>query len=269
MIRYSMIFNIVIVVTSVSLVIAGVVFLPIKILANHSYYLAVLVFFMTEILLLFGIFEPRFALFGKVFWIGSKKSRHISITFDDGPNEPYTSRILDILKEYDIRATFFVIGENASKFPETIKRELREGHEVGNHTYNHKVFPLKSPNYIHNQIKMTSDLIEGITKIRPKLFRTPHGWRNPYVNTIAKKEGLTTVAWTLGVWDTDRPGVDIIIHRTLKGIKNGCVLLLHDGRGTEHEADSSQLVEALPVIINEAKRLGYKFLTLSEMIRDK
>jgi peptidoglycan-N-acetylglucosamine deacetylase len=267
-----MIVKIIIVITLISLAIAGITFWSVNLLTDHgllSYFVTISIFLLAETLLLLGTLERRFSIFGRVFWRGSKEKRAISITFDDGPNEPYTSQILDILKEQDVKATFFVIGENVSKFPETIKRELREGHEIGNHTFNHDVFPLKSPNYIHNQLKMTSDLIEEIIKIRPKLFRASHGWRNPYVNAIAKKEGLITVAWTLGVWDTDRPGADVITHRTLKSIKNGCVLLLHDGRGTEHEADSSQLVEALPVIINEAKRQGYKFLTLSEMTRDK
>jgi peptidoglycan-N-acetylglucosamine deacetylase len=227
------------------------------------------VLLLTETLLLLGTFERRFALFGRIFWRGSKHHKAISITFDDGPNDPYTSQILDILKEFNVKATFFVIGQNASMFPETLKREIEEGHEIGNHTHNHEVIPLKSPNYIRNQIIKTSDLIANATGIHPRLFRTPHGWRNPYVKSIATQEKLTTVAWTLGVWDTDRPGTDLIIKRTLKGIKEGCILLLHDGRGTEHEADSSQLVKALPVIINEAKKQGYKFLTLSEMMRDK
>lgn len=225
-------------------------------------------FLGVETILLYGVLERRSPIFGRIFWRGSKEIRAISITFDDGPNEPYTSQILDILREFNVKATFFVIGKNAQVFPDTVRRELKEGHEVGNHTYAHEALPLKSPLYIRDQIKRTSDLIERITGARPRFFRAPHGWRNPWVTRIAEEEGCIPVAWTWGVWDTDRPGAEVIVRRTLKGLKNGGILLLHDGRGTEHRTDSSQSVAALPVIIKETQQSGYKFLTLSEMMKE-
>jgi peptidoglycan/xylan/chitin deacetylase (PgdA/CDA1 family) len=225
-------------------------------------------FVLVEGILLYGILERRAPIFGRVFWRGPKRLHAISLTFDDGPNEPYTSQILDILAEFEVKATFFVLGENAEKFPETLRREVGDGHEIGNHTFNHHVLPLRSGRHIRHEIARTSDLIEKATGVRPKFFRAPHGWRNPWVNRAARKEGCIPVAWTLGVWDTDRPGKEKIVQRTLKGLRNGCVLLLHDGRGNESTADSSQLVEALPIIISEARRAGYRFLTISEMMKE-
>lgn len=215
---------------------------------------------------LYGIFERRAPVFGRIFWRGSQNLHAIALTFDDGPNEPYTSGVLDILREFRVNATFFVIGENVERFPGVVRRTAAEGHELANHTYDHEVLPLRWPGPIRNQIKRTSDLIEKTTGRRPGLFRAPHGWRNPWVNRIAREEGCVPVAWTVGVWDTDRPGAEVIVQRTLKGLGNGCVLLLHDSRGTERGADASQLVTALPAILQEAQRQGYRFLTLSEMV---
>ncbi len=225
-------------------------------------------FLIVELLLIYAVFDRSAPVFGRIFWKGPKDLFAISITFDDGPNEPYSSRILDILKSLDVKATFFVLGERAERFPDMVRRAVTEGHEIGNHTYNHEVLPLKSPSYIRDQIQKTTDLVEKISGARPRLFRAPHGWRNPWLNRSALTAGCTPVAWTLGVWDTDRPGADVIVQRTLKGLKNGCVLLFHDGCGTQHGADASQLVEALPVIVKEAQRLGYKFLKLSDMIQE-
>jgi len=86
------------------------------------------------------------------------------------------------------------------------------------------------------------------------------------VDGIARESGCTPVAWTLGVWDTDRPGAETIVRRTLDGVCDGCVLLLHDGRGVEQSADSSQLIQALPAILEELRHRGYLFVTLSEMM---
>jgi len=226
------------------------------------------VMLFVEAALVTGIFERRAPIFGKIFWRGPKKLRAISITFDDGPNEPYTSHVLDILRTSGIKATFFCIGENIEIFPDAVKRAADEGHEIANHGYDHGVLPLKSPSRIRDQIVKTSDLVERITSARPAFFRASHGWRNPWVNRIARDAGCLPVAWTLGVWDTDGSGANVIRRRALEGLANGCILLLHDGRGTERGADASRLVEALPGIIRGAREAGYDFLTLSEMARE-
>ena len=221
-----------------------------------------------EALLLVGVFERRSSVFGRVFWRGPARGRAVSLTFDDGPNEPYTSLVLDILKRFNVRATFFLIGENVETYPAAARRAAAEGHELGNHGWNHEVLPLKTPARIRDQIVRTSEAIGNITGTRPVLFRASHGWRNPWVNRIANEAGCESVAWTLGVWDTDRPGAREIVRRTMKGLAGGCVVLLHDGRGTEHGTDAGELVEALPEIIEGALKAGYRFLTLSEMMRE-
>jgi peptidoglycan/xylan/chitin deacetylase (PgdA/CDA1 family) len=227
-----------------------------------------LVFILTEAVLLFAVFERRAPVFGRIVWRGSAHERHIALTFDDGPNEPFTGRILDILARLGVTAAFFVIGENAERFPDVLHRANAEGHEIGNHTYGHDVLPLKSTRFIQNEITRTSDIIESITGKRPTLFRAPHGWRNPWLGRAARRAGVEPIAWSLGVWDTDRPGAEAIVRRTMKGLRNGCILLLHDGRGVERDADSSQLVDALPRIIDGARNAGFRFVPLSTLIKE-
>ncbi len=263
-----MIFKIVLAANLISFILSGIVFIIIRIISGwFSLVYFIIIFLITDAFLIYGTFERKSFIFGKTFWKSQKSDMAISITFDDGPNEPYTSQILNILDTFNIKATFFVIGENVELYPDIVRKIANNEHEIGNHSYNHEVLPLKSPAFTKNQIRKTSDLIEKVAGVRPELFRAPHGWRNPWVNRIAKEEGCTPVAWTLGVWDTDHPGVETIINRTLGKIQSGCVLLLHDGRGTEQNPDSSQLVEALPIIIQKCKEKGYRFLKLSEMIK--
>ena len=226
-------------------------------------------FLIAEAVLLYGVFERRAPVFGKIFWRGPRDLPEIALTFDDGPNEPFTSKILDILKERGVGATFFVLGQNAEKYPETLKRIAAEGHEIGNHTWSHEVLPLKLPGEIGEEIERTGSVIEKASGVRPRFFRAPHGWRNPWVDRTVRAKGLIPVAWTLGVWDTDRPGAALIAQRTIEGAENGCVLLLHDGRGTEDRADSSQLAEALPAIVDSLRGRGYRFVSLSRMMEPR
>jgi len=235
--------------------------------AFRNFPLGFIVFFLLIAgTLIFAVLERRAPIFGRIFWKGTPGLNRIALTFDDGPNEPFTSKIIAILEQYGVRATFFVIGSSCERLPDSVKRLSDAGHEIGNHTWSHEVLPLKLPSGIREDIMKTSAIIEKCTGKGPEFFRAPHGWRNPWVDRIARESGCTPVAWTLGVWDTDRPGAETIVRRTLNGVRDGCVLLLHDGRGLEREADSSQLLQALPTIVEELRHRGYQFVTLSEMM---
>lgn len=222
-------------------------------------------FLVVDTVVLYAMLERRAPLFGRILWRGPTSRAVVSLTFDDGPNEPYTSRVLDVLRQADVKATFFVLGTNAERYPEAVRRIVADGHQLGNHTRDHAVLPLRGPRDIRSTIRSTSDMIEKICGVRPRLFRAPHGWRNPWVDPIAREEGCEPVAWTLGVYDTNRPGAEVIRQRVLDGLGNGCIILLHDGRGLEWHADASQVVEALPGIIEATRRRGYVFATVSQL----
>jgi peptidoglycan-N-acetylglucosamine deacetylase len=216
---------------------------------------------------LFAMLERRAPLFGRVFWHGSTGQPLIALTFDDGPTPRDTRLILDVLRAEGVPATFFVIGSRVERWPDIVAREVAEGHEIGNHGFDHRVLPLRGPAFIRDQVRRTSDAIERASGRRPAVFRASHGWRNPWVNREAARAGCATVGWTLGVWDTDRPGADVIRRRVLAGVAPGCVLLLHDGRGMDEDADASQVVEALPGIVRALKAKGFRFVTVSELMR--
>jgi peptidoglycan/xylan/chitin deacetylase (PgdA/CDA1 family) len=173
------------------------------------------------------------------------------------------------MHQHSAKATFFVLGENVRKYPEAIIRAIKDGHEIGNHGCSHQALPLRSVRFIREEIRQTSDLIEREVGLRPGLFRAPYGWRNPWVNVCAKKLGCTPVAWTAGARDFTHPGVDVIVKRCVKKLKNGCILLFHDGCRTKDKADTSQVVAALPIILSEAQKAGFHFVTVSEMLKHK
>jgi peptidoglycan/xylan/chitin deacetylase (PgdA/CDA1 family) len=219
-------------------------------------------------LLLYAMLERRASLFGRIVWRGRADQPRVALSFDDGPNEPYTSQLLEVLREHGVRATFFMLGANVDRHPDTVRRLIADGHEVGNHTYDHGVLPLRSPGAIRQAIRHGADAIERAAGVRPRLFRAPHGFRNPWVDRIARDEGCEPVAWTRGVFDTARPGAEVIRARVSDGLSNGCILLLHDGRGTAPHADAGQLVDALPGIITDARARGFRFATVGELMAD-
>ena len=221
-----------------------------------------------DALFIWAVFERRAPIWGRIASRGRPARPAVALTFDDGPVEPYTSAILDVLRAFDARATFFVLGARAEAAPAVVMRAAAEGHEIGNHTWDHRALPLQTPAAIRRTIRTTSDLVQRITGGRPRVFRAPFGWRNPWLTGAARKEGCEPIAWSVGVYDTDRPGVDLIVERAIAGLSDGAILLLHDGRSLDPQPDASQVVEALPLILLEAKRRGLRLLTVSELLAE-
>jgi peptidoglycan-N-acetylglucosamine deacetylase len=218
--------------------------------------------------LLYAMLERHIPLYGRILWRGRTTAPVVALTFDDGPTEPYTSQLLDILKQAGIPATFFVLGQRVAQQPETIRRAAAEGHQIENHGWDHAALPFRSGRFARAQIRRTSDAIEHVTGVRPTWFRAPRGWRNPWTCGAARREGCQCVAWTLGVYDTAHPGAAVIAQRAVDGLSNGCILLLHDGRDVVPAPDCSEVVAALPEILRGAARRGYRFATLSELARE-
>lgn len=189
----------------------------------------------------------------------------VSLTFDDGPNPHATPRILDVLRRERVAATFFVLGRHAEQWPELVRRMADEGHQLGNHGYWHRKLHRRGPAYVRDDLtRGTAAIAAASGGTRPRHFRAPHGFRSPWVTSIARSLGQRTVGWSLGVWDSARPGTAEIARRAVDGLRAGSILLLHDGDGYDPEGDRMQTADALPLIIDGLRTRGFRFATLPD-----
>ncbi len=209
-----------------------------------------------------GAFHRNSPFFGPALSRLDGDRKVVALTFDDGPNPDATPRILDTLAEKGVHATFFILGSHAERWPELVRRISHDGHHVGNHGYFHRKLHFKSPFYVNRDIRLGLRAIRRAGAPAPRWFRAPHGFRSPWTTPIALSYGERTVGWSLGVWDSDRPGVDEIVRRTIEGVTPGSIVLLHDGDGYNPDGDRMQTAAALPQIIDRLKDQGYEFATL-------
>ncbi|WP_123042942.1 polysaccharide deacetylase family protein [Cohnella candidum] len=201
---------------------------------------------------------------GDVVWEVPGNEKVLALTFDDGPDPQNTPAILDLLKQYHARATFFTIGRKVRENPELAKRQVSEGHELANHTYTHRFLgPSSTQERIREEVSKTQKIIFETTGQTSRLFRPPGGVFTDVVLAEVKKERLQTVMWS---WHQDtkdwaRPGVGRIVRKVLRNARNGDIVLLHD-----YVNGSTQTVDALKIILPELQKLGYRFVTVSELM---
>lgn len=195
-----------------------------------------------------------------VIWKVPTSRKVVALTFDDGPVSTTTPEILNILKEKNIKATFFVVGEQVKRFPTLVSREIAEGHEVGNHTYTHPKLANLQEYMIEEELKNTE---KEILKVAPKptLFRPPGGFYNKKIIKIAKDSEYSTILWTIDPVDWRSPPVGDIVDLVIKDVKPGSIILLHDGKYP------STTPEALWFIIDILESRGYEFVTVSELLQ--
>lgn len=229
------------------------------------FWTAATTFFLAGVIFLTSHLLPCFNLFHQAFCRGSENRPWIALTFDDGPNEPYTSQILKILEDNHVPATFFMVGENLTRHPELIKKIYSGGHELGNHTYSHTPLIFLTSGEIKEELNKWEQ-VASPNPTAPKLFRAPRGWKSPFLNPLLKEKGYQLIGWTRGVWDTDQPGSEVLFQRLTKGIGPGEIILLHDGMENESGVDRSDLVEVLPKVIQHYRGLGFRFVTISQLL---
>ncbi|MBV9464384.1 MAG: polysaccharide deacetylase family protein [Verrucomicrobiae bacterium] len=181
----------------------------------------------------------------------------VALTFDDGPNRTYTPRILDILKQYNVKATFFVIGDEVRQHPEVLKRIVAEGHEIGNHTYHHPQLSKLSPERVRAEIQDTQDEIEKVLGFRPRIMRPPYGAYAQRDWPIFDELGVNVVIWSVDTMDWKRKG-DYIVHTVERDTRAGSIILCHDRK--------AETVRVLPQILDDILARGLKPVTVSELV---
>jgi peptidoglycan/xylan/chitin deacetylase (PgdA/CDA1 family) len=184
---------------------------------------------------------------------------YIAMTFDDGPQDKLTPKLLDLLAAHHIKATFFVIGQNVSEFPEVVARAAREGHEIGNHTWSHPNLQKMSDENVRRQLRQTDDAIKRATGSRPTLMRPPYGsLSSRQKQWIHQELGYRIILWDVDPLDWKRPGPMVVCNRILKETRPGSIVLSHDIHpGT---------IQAMPATLDQLEAKGFKFVTVSELI---
>lgn len=210
---------------------------------------------------------PSWQLYGRSFVGLPHGTTQLALTYDDGPNDPYTERLLDVLARHNAKATFFLIGRYVKQRPDIVRRIVEAGHPIGNHTWNHPNLIFCSPAETLRQLSETQKVIEDICGKRPTLFRPPFGGRRPGTFSTARSLGLAPIMWRVTCYDWNATSNEAIERNARRQIRGGEVILLHDGGHKAFGVDRSHTVKATENLLREYREKGFKFVDVPEMMR--
>jgi peptidoglycan/xylan/chitin deacetylase (PgdA/CDA1 family) len=206
--------------------------------------------------MLYLLFHPRNQ------WLVDNRSRvdgagSVALTFDDGPSPVDTPRLLDLLLEKNVKATFFVVGKRAEQYPEIVRRAWDEGHLIANHTWSHQpLFCFLTPRRLRAEIDLGTESIQRICGFRPRCFRSPVGLRHPLLRPYLMRAGLEYISWSVRAYDTLIATSSTVSRRVLSRVTDRDIILLHD----RLPSGADVMLEALPGIIDELRERGLKFV---------
>jgi peptidoglycan/xylan/chitin deacetylase (PgdA/CDA1 family) len=209
---------------------------------------------------------PTGQWFGRTFAGGRGETKQIALTFDDGPNDPHTLRLLDVLAKHSVRATFFMIGRYVQQRPDIARGVAEAGHVIGNHTLTHPLLISKSEAQTRAQLRDCHQALQDAVGEHSDLFRPPFGGRRPATLRIVRELGLQPVLWNVTGCDWNAPPAATIENRVVRQMRGGDVILLHDGGHRAMGADRAQTVIAADCLIRRYKDQGYEFMTIEEML---
>jgi peptidoglycan/xylan/chitin deacetylase (PgdA/CDA1 family) len=217
-----------------------------------------------------GVYYAAYAVrsqwLGPTVWRGRAETKSVALTFDDGPSAD-TERVLDMLDKHNLRATFFMVGRQVERYPQTARRVAARGHEIGNHSYSHPIYLYRSPRETWRQLAQTQQVIADVTGVQARFARPPCGVRTLSYFRAARVLGLQTVQWTLAGFDWKKRTPAQIARDVLRRAEAGSIILLHDG-DSENRQDRSATVAALPLIIEGLNEKGLRIAPLSDLIED-
>lgn len=218
--------------------------------------LSVLILSATTLLIVYLLFHPRNQ------WLVANRSRvdgshRVALTFDDGPDPVYTPKLLDLLREKGVKATFFVVGKRADQYPQIVRRAWTEGHLIANHTWSHNpLFCFLMPGRLRSEIERGGESIRRSCGFQSRFFRSPVGLRHPLLAPCLDARGLEYISWSIRTFDTFITNSNVLAQRILEKVASGDIILLHDHlpRGTD------AMLEALPRVIDELRERGFEFV---------
>lgn len=225
------------------------------------------------IMLLAGCRQPlepckQISLPGETVYFIPNNQKMVALTFDDGPNGAATEQILDALKARRVPATFFLIGANVERCPETARRMVAEGHLVGNHTYSHPRFDQIAAAAMEQDIVAGSKAIEKATGVRPRWLRPPFGINGRGLTDVCRKQDLIIAGWSLDANDWNPHPVNDLVNAIVDQVVPGDIILLHDGCETRPDADRNATAAAVPLIVDQLKAAGFVLVTVPELVRN-
>jgi peptidoglycan/xylan/chitin deacetylase (PgdA/CDA1 family) len=193
---------------------------------------------------------------------GLSAQPYVAMTFDDGPHPRNTPRLLDILRARNIKATFYVIGQNVDRHAGIVRRIVAEGHEIGNHTYTHRKLTALSDSQVETEMKKTEDAIIRAAGVKPRTMRPPYGaLLQRQRSMIFSSFSYPTIMWSVDPNDWRRPGPSVVTSRILNGAHNGAIILAHDLH--------APTVDAMPRTFDGLLSKGYQFVTVSQLLAQK
>jgi peptidoglycan/xylan/chitin deacetylase (PgdA/CDA1 family) len=209
---------------------------------------------------------PTGQWYGRTFTGLPRGSKQLALTYDDGPNDVHTSRLLEVLAGHGVKATFFMIGRHVRQQAQVARAVAEAGHEIGNHTFNHPNLIFASADRTRKEIEECGQALDDVVGNHSKLFRPPFGGRRPQSLRVARELGLIPVMWNVTGWDWRPPPAAEVERKVIRQIRGGSVILLHDGGHLALGADRSQTVIATDHLIERYQGEGYSFMTVSEMM---
>jgi len=210
---------------------------------------------------------PTGQWYGRTFTGGERGTKQLALTYDDGPNDPHTMRLLEVLAKHGVRATFFLIGRFVKQRPDIVRELVQAGHVVGNHTFSHPNLIFASEGRARLELEQCEQALnDAVGKPVSQLFRPPFGGRRPGTLQVARELGLEPVMWRVSGFDWRGKPAEYVERKIRKQIRCGDVILLHDGSHVAFGADRSQTVIATDHLIVEFKSEGYEFVTIPEMM---
>ncbi|HXW50375.1 MAG TPA: polysaccharide deacetylase family protein [Candidatus Acidoferrales bacterium] len=223
------------------------------------------------LLLLAGLWyfleNPASQMFGNTVTRVPLQQKIVALTYDDGPNPPYTNEIVTYLHQQHVLATFFVVGRAVAAHPEVVRMEVRDGNALGNHSWDHAHLVLETPRHIRAELLMTDAAIVKATGVHTRLFRPPFGARDYYVINVARRMGYEVIMWSVPLSrDWQNPPPELILDRVLPYVRDGSIIVLHDGnRG--RPGNRAATVAATKLIVKALEAQGYRFVTVPELLK--